>query len=120
MKLRPLFLLECILRQHLQNDKSIVTSVRYLTRDKKNPIVNHVTNMCTKHGLVNKGECLDPDTNLAKCVFVLCQVIYSILTILHTNILYRSYLVSCIYIIFIFGIGVWNGASYYIEIFSKR
>ena len=119
-KLRPLFLLECILRQHLHNDKSIVTSVRYLSRDKKNPIVNHVTNMCAKYGLVNKGECLDPETNLAKGVFVLCQVIYSILTILHTNILYRSYLVSCIYIIFIFGIGVWNGASYYIEIFSKR
>jgi len=115
-----LFITECILRQHLHNDKSIVTSVRYLSRDKKNPIVNHVTNMCAKYGLVNKGECLDPETNLAKGVFVLCQVIYSILTILHTNILYRSYLVSCIYIIFIFGIGVWNGASYYIEIFSKR
>ena len=112
--------LECILRQHLKNDKSIVTSVRYLSRDKKNPIVNRVTKICSKYGLVKEGECLDPETNLAKIIFVLCQVIYSILTILHTNVLYENYLVSCIYIIFIFGIGVWNGASYYIEVFSKR
>ena len=115
-----IFSLEIILRQHLGNDKSIITSVRYLTRDRKNPIVNRVTKICAKHGLVKEGECLDPETNLAKVVFVCSQMIYTILTILHTNLLYTSYIISCIYIIFIFGIGVWNGASYYIEVFSKR
>ena len=114
------YILEIVLMQHLQNDKSIITSVRYLTRDRKNPLVNRVTQSCAKYGLVKEGECLDPDTNLAKVVFVCCQMIYSLLTILHTNLLYRSYMTSCIYIIIIFGIGVWNGASYYIEIFSKR
>jgi len=115
-----IFITECVLRQHLQNDKSIVTSVRYLSRDRKNLIVSRVTKICEKYGLVNEGECLDPETNLAKGIFVLCQVLYSILNILHTNILYKNYIISCIYIIFIFGIGVWNGASYYIEVFSKR
>ena len=114
------YILEIVLMQYLQNDKSIITSVRHLTRDKKNPIVNRVTQTCAKYGLVKEGECLDPDTNLAKVVFVFSQMMYSLLTILHTNILYRSYMISCIYIITIFGIGVWNGASYYIEIFSKR
>lgn len=115
-----LFITEIVLRQHLQSDKSIVTSVRYLTRDRKNPIVYRVTNICAKYGLVKAGECLDPETNLAKGVFVCSQIIYTLLTILHTNLLYMSYMTSCIYIISIFGIGVWNGASYYIEIFSKR
>ena len=113
-------LIEIVLRHHLQSDKSIVTSVRYLSRDRKNPIVYRVTNICAKYGLVKEGECLDPETNLAKGVFVCSQIIYTLLTILHTNLLYMSYMASCIYIIFVFGIGVWNGASYYIEIFSKR
>ena len=106
--------------EHLKSDKTIITSVRYLTRDRKNPLVNRVTKACAGYGLINEGECLDPDTNLAKVVFVCCQMVYSLVTILHTNILYRSYMISCMYIILIFGIGVWNGASYYIEIFSTR
>ena len=113
-------LIEIVLRHHLQSDKSIVTSVRYLSRDRKNPIAYRVTNICAKYGLVKEGECLDPETNLAKGVFVCSQIIYTLLTLLHTNLLYMSYMASCIYIIFVFGIGVWNGASYYIEIFSKR
>ena len=56
--------------------------------------------------------------NFFKTVFG--QVIYTCLTILHVRGLYGNYQISCIYIILTFGIGVWNGASYYIEVFSTR
>jgi hypothetical protein len=41
-------------------------------------------------------------------------------TILLPAFLYTSYNWSCCYIVLIFIQGVWNGASYYIEVFSKR
>merc|ERR1711997_1211539 len=57
---------------------------------------------------------------LAKVVFVLSQVVYTILTILHPPLLFKSYYLSCVFLVFVFTTAVWNGASYYIEIFSTR
>ena len=101
-------------------DKTVVTSVRYLSRDKKNALVNIITKLCAKYELVEEGERFDPDTNIAKMVFIVCNLIYCLVAITYTNFLYTSYITSCLYFVAIFGIGVWNGASYYIEIFSKR
>ena len=41
-------------------------------------------------------------------------------TIIVPAFLFMSYSWSCAYIVGIFIQGVWNGASYYIEVFSKR
>ena len=114
-----LFITEVLLFSYLQ-DEEVVTSLRYLVTDKKNPSVKQIRKFLTKKGVIKKGEELDPRTMLSKCIFVFSQAIYSILTILHVRMIYAHYRVSCIYIILIFGIGVWNGASYYIEIFSTR
>merc|ERR1739844_535863 len=62
----------------------------------------------------------DSESTLAKGVFVLSQVIYTILTILHPPLLFKSYYLSCVFLVFVFTMAVWNGASYYIEIFSTR
>ena len=114
-----LFITEVLLFSYLQ-DEEIVTSLRYLVTDKKNPSVKQIRKFLTKKGVIKKGEELDPKTMLSKCIFVFSQAIYSILTILHVRMIYAHYRVSCLYLILIFGIGVWNGASYYIEIFSTR
>ena len=109
-----------MLKEHLRKDKTIVTSVRHLTRDQKNPLVRNITKLAQKRGLAEDGQCLDPETNIAKVIFFSTQLAYTLVTIVHTNLLFGSYIVSCLYIILIFGVGVWNGASYYIEIFSNR
>jgi len=114
-----LFITEVLLSSYLK-DETITTSLRYLVTDKKNPSIKQIRKFLTKQGVIKKGEELDPNTLLGKSVFVFGQVIYTCLTILHVRGLYASYLVSCIYIIITFGIGVWNGASYYIEVFSTR
>jgi hypothetical protein len=40
--------------------------------------------------------------------------------ILQTPWLYGSYEASCLYLVVIFSWGTWNGASYYIEVFSEQ
>lgn len=78
------------------------------------------TVLCTKLGFIERGQPFDPETILAKVVFVLAQLGYTLVTIVAPAFLYTSYHWSCLYIVFIFIVGVWNGASYYIEVFSKR
>jgi hypothetical protein len=39
---------------------------------------------------------------------------------LQTPWLYGSYEASCLYLVVIFSWGTWNGASYYIEVFSEQ
>ena len=114
-----LFMTEIALRNYLQ-DKEVVISLRYLVTDKKNPSVNLIKKFLRKQGIMKRNEELDPEAMSSKFIYVFCQAAYTLLTILHTRLLYAHYRVSCIYIITIFGIGVWNGASYYIEVFSKR
>ena len=76
--------------------------------------------MCQKHGLLGKDEDFDSETMLSKAVFVVTQFLYTLVTILHPPILFTSYYLSCVFLVFVFTMAVWNGASYYIEVFSKR
>ena len=73
--------------------------------------------MCKKYGYLEETAQFDSESTLAKGVFVLSQVIYTILTILHPPLLFKSYYLSCVFLVFVFTMAVWNGASYYIEIF---
>jgi len=115
-----LFMTEVVLHQRLEADQEIITSQRYLTRDKKNGITKFATKMCKKYGFMEESAQFDPESMLAKVVFVLSQVVYTLLTILHPPLLFKSYYLSCVFLVFVFTTAVWNGASYYIEIFSTR
>ena len=114
-----LFATEVLLQSHLK-DKTVVISLRYLVTDKKNPTINLIKKFLLKQGVMKKDEELDPDSMLAKIIFVVCQATYTLFAILHVRLIYSSYYIAVAYMMTIFGIGVWNGASYYIEIFSKR
>merc|ERR1719229_2202043 len=111
---------EILLRKQLAEDKDLVTSIRWLSADKKNGFVNVCLKMLIKVGLAKPGEDLDADSLKTKLVFALCQMLYILITIIPTPFLYSSYRLSCAYLIFIFGWGTWNGASYYIEVFAER
>ena len=114
-----LFITEVLLYSYLK-DETVVTSSRYLVTDMKNPSVKIIRKFLRKNKIIKEGEELDPNSIIGKTVFVFGQLIYTLMTIFHVRILYGNYEFSCAYIIVIFGIGAWNGASYYIEVFSKR
>ena len=58
----------------LNADPEIVTSLRYLSQDKKNPFTKAVTRACKRVGLLGPDEPLDPSRPLTKGVFVSVQV----------------------------------------------
>jgi len=111
---------EILLKKRLDNDPDMIISIRYLCRDKKNGMRNQVEKILRKFGILKKGDDLNPEELLSKIVFAITQFLYTLVTILPAMLLYGNYGISCCYIFFLYGWGTWNGASYYIEIFSER
>ncbi|KAI8367976.1 hypothetical protein EDC96DRAFT_552891 [Choanephora cucurbitarum] len=53
-------------------------------------------------------------------MFMLLQLVYNIVTSLPTYFLFRSFWLHTTFLIGMFAVSVWNGANYYIEVFSRR
>ena len=102
-------------------DQTVVTSYRYMMKGKKKQgVYKWAEKQFGRLGVLKEGKELDPDTVLGKATFVFVQLIYTIIVILPVQLLYISYSLSVTYIVLVFSVACWNGASYYIEIFSTR
>ncbi|CAO3698865.1 unnamed protein product [Rhizopus stolonifer] len=53
-------------------------------------------------------------------MFMLLQLIYNVVTSVPTFYLYQHFWLHTIFLIGMFAVSVWNGANYYIEVFSRR
>lgn len=53
-------------------------------------------------------------------MFMFLQFLYNICTVMPTVLLYQHFKLHTIFLITMFAASVWNGASYYIEVFSRR
>jgi len=115
-----LVITEVLLAHMLENDPDWVTSMRHLAVDKKNGMHILVTKVARRIGVFKRDEVFDSSTLKTKLIFVVAQVIFTLVTILPTPFLYSSYNLSCVYICIIFGLCIWRGGSYYIEVFSER
>lgn len=67
-----------------------------------------------------KDEEFDHRNLKTKTVFMGTQLLYTLCSVAPVLLWFRYRLVSLWFIVFIFVLGVFNGASYYIEIFSSR
>ena len=72
-----IFFSEVVLHQRLAADPEIITSQRYLSRDKKNGMNKMVTKMCKKYGFLEESAQFDPESVLAKVVFVRTHHMFS-------------------------------------------
>ena len=98
----------------------MISTFRHLAADKKNGMHILVTKVARSIGIFEKDEVFNSKTLKTKMIFVVAQVIFTLVTIIPTPFLYSSYNLSCIYICIIFGVCIWRGGSYYIEVFSER
>ena len=119
-----IILTQVVFAKSLRQDPDLMTSVRYFTRDNRNWAAKLIKGIMVKSGIINEGPNglpdVDLDSMIAQVIFVVTQWIYTASMSLHPWFLFSHYWLSSAYFVFIFGIGVWNGASYYIEVFSKQ
>ena len=106
-------------KMKLDSRPDLLTSLRWMSSDKKNFFAKFVLGICKRLGFLKLDEHFDSNTMKTKMIFMGAQFIYSVVTFLPTLILYNSQLCHGLFIIFIFLASAFNGASFYIEVFSK-
>jgi len=111
---------EGILKEQLQSDPTLITSLRYLANDKKNSFRSLCLKLLVWLKVSYPHEEFDAESLKAKVTFAAVQMVYTLITFLPTSALYSSYRFSCVYLVILYSWGTWNGASYYIEVFAER
>jgi len=96
---------ELIDKHKLDNDKEIMTSARWMTEVKPHPIYKF---------LLQIGMNFQPYILLAGV-----QFIYTILTLLPIILVFENFELHVAYLLILFVTCVWNGASFYFEVFTE-
>jgi len=104
----------------LQADPTIQTSLRWLTRDAKNPMHILAKRVCRATGLLAPREDFQPEQLKTKLVFWTLQWLFVLLTLLPTPLLYRYRDLHTAYILLVLAAAIYNGSNYYFEVFAAR
>jgi len=115
-----LVITEGLLHKAMEEDPALVTSMRYLAQDTKNPMHQMTKKACRSLGILSREESFDSRTMKTKTIFVVTQIFYTMLTLLPTTLFFSSYRLSFAYFVTLFLWTTWRGGSYYIEVFSER
>ena len=114
------YITEVMDRIRLDQDPYLLTSLRWMSTDLKNPVAHNVLMVCRFLGIFKADEFYNNKTLKTKIVFIVSQFLYTIATFAGTNYLYQYQGLQISYIIGIYVLSIFYGASFYIEIFSKR
>jgi uncharacterized membrane protein len=71
-------------------------------------------------GFLQEGETLDPFCKKTTLLFAAFQLIYVIICLIPVPLFFYNQVVNEVFILILILIGIWNGGSYYIQIFSQR
>lgn len=103
----------------LDGDPSIKTSFRWLVIDTRSGLHIAVKAACRKLGILHGRENFEVGSTKTKLVFVGAQLGYTMLCYLPSYMMHSAKLANTGAIALIFSTAVWNGANYYIEVFSN-
>ena len=102
-------------------DAELTSSLRWLAqRGDGIPVVQVVRKVCEKVGFMKKGEKLDPTTMKTKAVMVVGQLVFTLATMLPAVLCYDYYYFHVLVTWIVIMMSVWNGATYYFEVFARR
>jgi hypothetical protein len=111
---------ELIDRVKLVSDPALMTSLRWLASDRNSSANKYALKMMRGIGLFGADEFFDAESIKTKFVFVMLQLGYTIVTFIPIPLCYSNYYVHTALMWAAFGSSVYNGAVYYIDVFSRR
>ena len=111
---------EFIDAEFLSSNPKIATSLRWLSSDDKNFFTKQTVKYCRKIGIMSKDEKFDSSQWKTKFIFIFVNLAYFLATICYVKLTFENkYIhITCMFITLLSSI--FNGANYYIEIFSER
>eukprot|EP00658_Telonema_sp_P-2_P079086 TRINITY_DN7568_c0_g1_i21.p1 TRINITY_DN7568_c0_g1~~TRINITY_DN7568_c0_g1_i21.p1 ORF type:complete len:415 (+),score=112.73 TRINITY_DN7568_c0_g1_i21:66-1310(+) len=116
-----LLVTELMLKHWLAKRPDQQTSLRWLGTDPKFSLYILCDKIFKKTlGFIPPGQELSDLSLRAKFVFVLTQFVFTIICMLMPMALVSSQTANSVWLCFLFMCCTWNGASFYIEVFSRR
>ena len=106
--------------KRLDEDPELVTSLRWLANDYKAGVTRFALRVGRALGVFRRDELFDASSLKTKFVFVTLQLLYTVVTFLPIPLCYRSKTTHTALMLLAFLSCIWNGAEYYIDIFSRR
>ena len=71
-------------------------------------------------GFAKHGEVFDPHKVSLILMFTMFQFIFMTVCLSWTRFMFNYEIISALYLVWITAMAIWNGGSYYIQIFSQR
>lgn len=115
-----IFITEVVFGSMLSNDKTLQTSMRWLCKDYRNGMHQICKKVCRQLGIFSETETFDPETWKSKIIFWVAQLIYTLITLVPGIIVYHNYYLNAVFLVCVNLRCIWNGASFYIEVFAER
>jgi hypothetical protein len=103
----------------IDNDPELVTSVRYLTSNKRSVIYGIIKGYCTRLGIRTKGEVHNPDSLKTKVIFFTSQFVIILCFLLPMPLMFYFRFLNTTYLLVLILVALWRGGSYYIFVFSR-
>jgi len=104
----------------LKRDPALMTSLRWLASDRNSAANKFALKMMRRIGLFGPDEFFDPESTKTKFVFVMFQLSYTIVAFMPIPFCYYNYYAHTALMWAVFASSVYNGAVYYIDVFSTR
>ena len=111
---------EVIVKDKLDKNPDLQTSLRYLSADIDNGTTKVTLKLCRYFGIMDKNEVFNPTSIKTKCIFMGTQFLYTCTTFSIAPVLYNSRMIHLLFLGMLTTVATYNGASFYIEVFSKR
>ncbi len=104
----------------LNREAGYQTSLRWLAVDTRNSMNRITYASCRYLGVFKAGETFDPSTIKTKSIFVVAQFVFTCVCLLPIKLMYSSWITNFVFLTFVFCVILWNGASYYFNVFTVR
>eukprot|EP01061_Rhynchopus_euleeides_P012038 TRINITY_DN21642_c0_g1_i1.p1 TRINITY_DN21642_c0_g1~~TRINITY_DN21642_c0_g1_i1.p1 ORF type:complete len:505 (+),score=129.42 TRINITY_DN21642_c0_g1_i1:57-1571(+) len=112
---------EVRIRKKFDSDAELSSSLRYLAKHGTAiPVVVVVRKVCVRMGFMRRDEEFSPYALKTKLVMVMGQLIFTLVTLLPAWLCYSSYTAHMMHAMLVMWFSVWNGATYYFEVFAGR
>ena len=106
-------------RRKLDSDQEYITSLRWMARDNKHMPATIVLRLLRYIGIFGQEETFEASSTKTKFTFMFTQLVYTASSLFISHRTYYSKMENLAYIITLFVIAVYLGASYYIDVFSN-
>lgn len=100
-------------------DPDLQTSMRWFVRAKRGMLYNFATKVARQVRFLAADEVLQENTWKARIVFMVSQFVYTVVTAIPTILLFNNFYLHVGFVLLIIAWSIYNGANFYIEIFSK-